>query len=97
MAKLLGNPISTMLCFYPLTAADPLLDSQGNEINPTWRPLKKKAEAHWSERSEVLLAATEPKDDLLRCPVSPNRTYYVSTQYVYVGKGRPLPFELEDD
>ena len=52
---------------------------------------------HWSERTEALLMPREGTDELSYEHVPPNRVFYVKTRYVYVGKGLPKPFDLDDE
>lgn len=52
---------------------------------------------HWSQRVEILVPAPEKLDDNSYVSVPPNRVSYVKTRYIYMGKGTPLPFELDDE
>lgn len=52
---------------------------------------------HWNERAEVLLMFREEADDFSYEHVPPNRVFYVKTRYVYLGKGLPRPFDLDDE
>lgn len=52
---------------------------------------------HWNERAEVLVMRREEADEFSYEHVPPNRMFYVKTRYVYVGKGFPQPFDLDDE
>jgi hypothetical protein len=52
---------------------------------------------HWSERAEMLVMRNADAADFSYEQVPPKRTFYVMTRYVYVGKGRPQPFDLDDE
>jgi hypothetical protein len=64
------------------------------------RQLSKKAEEvdrQWRERAEVLLMPRKEADEFSYEHVPANRVFYVKTRYVYLGKGRPQPFDLDDE
>lgn len=52
---------------------------------------------HWHQRAEVLLMPRKEAGDFSYQHVPPNRVFYVKTRYVYVGKGLPRPFDLDDE
>ncbi len=52
---------------------------------------------HWVARAEVLIAATEDNDAFMYSSMPPNRVFHVKTRYVFLGKGEPIPFELDDE
>lgn len=52
---------------------------------------------HWSERAEVLLMRRKDMEEVSYEHVPPNRVFYVKTRYVYVGKGLPGSFHLDDE
>lgn len=56
-----------------------------------------KVHQHWVERAEVLVAATEDNDAFTYSSMPPNRVFHVKTRYVFLGKGEPIPFELDDE
>jgi len=67
---------------------------------PEGKQLREAAEQvlrHWNERAESLIAAAENADDYSYVSVPANRTFYVTTRYVYAGKGTPRPFDLDDE
>jgi hypothetical protein len=89
----LTEPVVPVSCFYAGRWAD-APHAQGAE----GRKVSEKAEEvyrHWSERAEVLLMPREEADEF-STQVPPNRVFYVKTRYVYVGKGLPRPFDLDD-
>ena len=51
----------------------------------------------WFERAEVLLATMEDNDAFTYLSMAPNRVFHVKTRYVFLGKGEPMPFELDDE
>lgn len=60
----------------------------------------------WDERAEALIVELDlfitggdedDDEELAYVSVPPKRTIYVRTRYVFRGKGKPRPFELEDD
>ncbi len=57
----------------------------------------------WVERAEILNASIRfvttggDSGTLPYYSVPPTRTFYVKTRYVFLGKGKPTPFELEDE
>jgi len=70
--------------------------AQGNEGKKVFA----KAEAayrHWNERSEVLLMSRAREDVFSYGNVPPSQVFHVKTRYVYRGKGRPQPFDLDDE
>lgn len=81
-------------------------DAQGIE----GRKVFAKTEAvyrHWTDRAEVLVTRREEADAFSAAwttfaertyeRVPPNRMFYVKTRYVYLGKGLPHPFDLDDE
>lgn len=58
---------------------------------------------HWGDRAEILnasIALVIAGDDGETVPyesVPPNRVFYIKTRYVFLGKGEPTPFELDDE
>jgi hypothetical protein len=52
---------------------------------------------HWNERAEVLLMSRNATDEFSYEPAPPNRVFHVKTRYVYLGKGLPRPFDLDDE
>ncbi len=52
---------------------------------------------HWLQPAAMFFLVLEQVDEYSYEPVPPNRVFYVSTRYVYGGKGEPQPFELEDE
>jgi hypothetical protein len=73
------------------------------------RQISQKAEEalrQWENRAENLMGSTDlfiagcdedDNDEWTYVSVPPKRTFYVRTQYVFRGKGKPMPFELEDE
>ena len=72
------------------------------------RQLHRKADEaleHWVARAEILIGTADlfiegsgdEDDSFPYVPIPPNRTFYVKTKYVFVGKGTPLPFDWDDD
>jgi len=59
--------------------------------------LARKVQSHWLRRAEVLISGLQEADDYSYLPVPANRVSYVKTHYVYMGKGTPLPFDLDDE
>lgn len=51
----------------------------------------------WVERAEVLIATMEDNDTFTYLSMPPNRVFHVKTRYVFLGKGEPMPFELDDE
>lgn len=57
----------------------------------------------WIERAEILNASIglvitgADSATLPYYSVPQTRTFYVKTRYVFLGKGKPMPFELEDE
>jgi hypothetical protein len=51
----------------------------------------------WSERAEVLLMLHQAADVFSYESVPAKRMFYVKTRYVYLGKGLPEPFDLDDE
>ena len=51
----------------------------------------------WVERAEVLIATAEDNDAFTYSSMPPNRVFHVTTRYVFLGKGEPMPFELDDE
>ena len=39
---------------------------------------------------------SEVVDDFTYSSMPPNYVFYVKTRYVFLGKGEPMPFELDD-
>ena len=58
--------------------------------------IRNNAHRHVLERTEILMASLAEDDDSY-VSVPANRMFYVKTRYVYVGKGAPLPFDLDDE
>jgi hypothetical protein len=52
---------------------------------------------HWSERAEARLILHQAADVFSYEPVQAKRVIYVKTRYVYLGKGLPEPFDLDDE
>ncbi len=58
---------------------------------------------HWVERAEMLnasIALVVDADDGATVSyesVPPNRVFYMKTRYVFLGKGEPTPFELDEE
>lgn len=52
---------------------------------------------HWRGRAEVLLMPRNETDARSYEHVPPNRVFHVKTRYVYIGKGLPRPFDLDDE
>lgn len=77
----------------------------GSEFRPdpagkTGRVLIRNADVvcrHWVERAEALVATTEDNEPSTYSPMPPNRVFHVKTRYVFLGKGEPMPFELDDE
>ncbi len=77
----------------------------GSEFRPepqgeAGKVLLRNAEAvyiQWVERAEVLIATTEDNDAFTYSSMPPNRVFHVKTRYVFLGKGEPMPFELDDE
>lgn len=89
------EPVARVSYFYANPWAD-APQAQGIE----GRKVFAKAEEvyrHWSERTEVLLMPREEADKFSYEHVPPNRVFYVKTRYVYLGKGLPRPFDLDDE
>jgi len=87
-----GSPVS---CFCANEWIDSSFTSQGTE----GRQLFEKAEEvsrQWGERAEVLLMLRQEADAFSYEHVPANRTFYVKTRYVYVGKGLPEPIDLDE-
>lgn len=64
------------------------------------RKVSEKAEEvyrHWSERAEVLVMRRKEVDEFSYEHVPPNRIFHIKTRYVYIGKGLPRPFDLDDE
>ncbi len=51
----------------------------------------------WNEPAEVLIATMEDNDAFTYLSMPPNRVYHVKTRYVFLGKGEPMPFELDNE
>jgi hypothetical protein len=65
----------------------------------TGRRLHARAEQafeHWTRRAAILVA-TSGADEFSYVSVPPNRTFSVKTRYVFSGKGKPLPFRLDEE
>lgn len=83
----------------------------GSEVRPdpqgeAGKGLRRKAQAmsrQWAERAEILNASSGlvttggDSGTLPYYSVPPNRVFYVKTRYVFLGKGEPMPFELDDE
>jgi len=53
---------------------------------------------HLNEPAEVLLLMPrEATDEFSYEHVPPKRVFHVKTRYVYLGKGLPRPFDLDDE
>jgi hypothetical protein len=84
-------------------------ESSQQPQGPEGRQLHLKADEafrHWGERAEFIIATIDlfiaggdedDDEELSYVSVPPKRTIYVRTRYVFRGKGKPRPFELEDE
>jgi chromatin segregation and condensation protein Rec8/ScpA/Scc1 (kleisin family) len=64
------------------------------------RQLSKKAEEvdrQWRERAEVFLMPRSEADESSYEHVPASQVFYVKTRYVYLGQGRPRPFDLDGE
>lgn len=87
------------VAFVPYSYANRCVDApqaQGSEGKKVFAKAEE-VYRHWSERAEVLVMRREEADELSYASAPPNRTFYVKTRYVYVGKGLPRPFGLDEE
>lgn len=62
------------------------------------QPLKrttKEVHSQWSDRAEWLRTQTEDPELGAYEAVAPKRVYHVKANYILVGRGRPMPFDLD--
>lgn len=70
--------------------------AQSNEGRQLFEKVKEVCR-YLRERPEVLLMAREETDEFSYEHAPANRVFFVRTKYVYLGKGRPQPFDLDDE
>lgn len=108
MPALAEFPKPTSAFEYRSNGAEWSLQSEG----PEGRQLRREygeAIQHWIEPAEISMASRmqDPRrypskkeyDDefLSNTAVPPKQTFYVKTRYVFLGRGNPLSFVLDDD
>jgi len=97
MAAVANYPKPTAARVWSVLETESSFETQGSEgLHLHWQA--REAALRWNERAEFLIAARDEDDDPMPyVSVPPNRTFYVKTRFVYLGKGKPSPFDLEDE
>ncbi len=96
MPAIATTAIPPITYYWDATQADDIPQAQGIEGQQLLvRELE--ARIHWSDRTEMFMSEEVNSDIIDYSPVPPKRMFFVPTLYIDGGKGKPLPFELEDE
>ena len=90
-----ARPSSAFVC--RIVDTESSQQPQGSEGRQLHRKADEAIRQWFEQRAEVLIAEPDDEGVVSYVSVPPNRTFFVRTRYTYAGKGKPLPFELDDE